>query len=401
MTTGARSEPIGRRVRKWRTIIGLTQQQLADRVGVSGAYISMLEKGDRAVTKRTLLLKLAEALSVNVTDLTGQPYMPTTSGELTAYRAASAIRHALDDDHTPEQRPLSEVERQVPELFRARMACDHAKLFTLLPSLLTETRAHTNIAADEESRRRALKALIQVCFTGSMGLHAVGYLDLSVRLAERAEQAADLLDEDAERLAAKFATAQALWATGVKQRSATVAARAVHATADESSEVLALRGMLHLHAALTTATVSKVDAMAHLGEAEELARVTNDDSWWVEFTTANIGVWRTLVAIESGDVQAAPGLARKVEVHRLRTNHRRSRLYLNAARGHHIAGDVDRAINAILMADEIAPESIRTKPVALEMVGHMARTTPGRSGLAELVRRFGVDPLVPQDAHFA
>lgn len=60
---------IGLRVARWRDVAGMTQQELADRVGVSAAYISMIEHGRRAVTKRSLLISLATALGVRVEDL--------------------------------------------------------------------------------------------------------------------------------------------------------------------------------------------------------------------------------------------------------------------------------------------------------------------------------------------
>jgi transcriptional regulator with XRE-family HTH domain len=48
---------------------GLSQQTLADRVGVSDAYIAMLETGTRRNPSLTLLQRLAKALGVPVTAL--------------------------------------------------------------------------------------------------------------------------------------------------------------------------------------------------------------------------------------------------------------------------------------------------------------------------------------------
>jgi transcriptional regulator with XRE-family HTH domain len=48
---------------------GLSQQTLADRVGVSDAYIAMLETGTRRNPSLILLQRLARALGVPVTRL--------------------------------------------------------------------------------------------------------------------------------------------------------------------------------------------------------------------------------------------------------------------------------------------------------------------------------------------
>ncbi len=55
-------------IQVWRQYRGLSQQMLAESVGVSQAYIAQLEAGQRQ-GKPALFKKLAEALSVSVDDL--------------------------------------------------------------------------------------------------------------------------------------------------------------------------------------------------------------------------------------------------------------------------------------------------------------------------------------------
>lgn len=55
-------------LRRYRDAAGLSQQQLADRVGIGKSYISALELGYRA-PNLNLLVKLAQALDVNPGEL--------------------------------------------------------------------------------------------------------------------------------------------------------------------------------------------------------------------------------------------------------------------------------------------------------------------------------------------
>ena len=48
---------------------GMTQEELAEKSGVSRVTISMLEAGKQRVTKSTTLVSLADALNVSVSDL--------------------------------------------------------------------------------------------------------------------------------------------------------------------------------------------------------------------------------------------------------------------------------------------------------------------------------------------
>jgi len=58
------------RIRAFRKLKGLTQQQLADRMGVSVAVLGSLERGTRRPDSR-LMQRIAESLGVDYDELTG------------------------------------------------------------------------------------------------------------------------------------------------------------------------------------------------------------------------------------------------------------------------------------------------------------------------------------------
>jgi hypothetical protein len=59
---------IGPRVKRLRTMLGLTQAEFARRLDVSATYVNLIERNQRPVSA-TVLLKLAEEFDINVSDL--------------------------------------------------------------------------------------------------------------------------------------------------------------------------------------------------------------------------------------------------------------------------------------------------------------------------------------------
>ncbi len=58
----------GEVVRRWREQRGLTQDQLAERAGISDTYVGFIERGDSDPTL-TVVLQIAEALNVRPAEL--------------------------------------------------------------------------------------------------------------------------------------------------------------------------------------------------------------------------------------------------------------------------------------------------------------------------------------------
>lgn len=68
---------LGRRLREERIRSGLTQEQTAEYINVSTAYIGLIERGERSVTLEKIIL-LAECFHVSV-DYLLQDFLPTDS----------------------------------------------------------------------------------------------------------------------------------------------------------------------------------------------------------------------------------------------------------------------------------------------------------------------------------
>ncbi|WP_405107638.1 helix-turn-helix domain-containing protein [Micromonospora sp. NBC_01405] len=389
---------IGLRVASWRDAAGMTQQQLADRVGVTASYISMIESGRRPVTKRSRLIALASALGVSVTDLTGQPHPPRSEDDLAIYATVPSLRGALDDDPEAPGHSLDPavLRASVGQAMAARMACDYKALARLLPGLVGATRQLTDSGHPDGPR-----LFVRAAVTTVLAIKPFGYIDLAARYAERAELAATFAGP-AEVAAAAFAAAQSALSSGThggRRRSLAVATSAAERLGDTGDdEALTWYGMLHLHSAMSAASLGTGDPDGHLAEAENAARRAGSDPWRMEFTPANCGIWRVGVAVENGSPERAPEQARRVDRSQVRTPNRRCRLHLDAGRGWYAAGDQDRAVLAFLEADNASPAELRSRPSVREIVGQMVRDARRRGSpeLRDLAIRIGIDPLDPE-----
>ena len=81
---------MGKRVRKQRQLIGLTQQELAERIGVSTSFVGHVERGTRKASLETLVA-LSTALGVGVDyllagSLQSSPDEENPSGAMDPYR---------------------------------------------------------------------------------------------------------------------------------------------------------------------------------------------------------------------------------------------------------------------------------------------------------------------------
>jgi transcriptional regulator with XRE-family HTH domain len=392
---------LGLRVARWRETAGMTQQQLADAVGVSRPYVTLIENGKRPVTRRSLLIDLAKALGVTVSQLLGQPAPLRDRDDMVMSRAAADVRVALDGDG-PAARPVA---RMLPDradtVISMRAACDYPALAGALPALIGDARLVAYDGPDEDTRRVGLAALVKACVYGTFAMKTAGYVDLAARLAEHAGRAAERLDSPVHVAASQMAACQALMAEGVRRRALVISTGGADALAGR----LQLDGApgwyvsLRLQAALCAASLGdRASAAAHLDDAADVAAgLAGPDGWHRDHQPTDVNVWRVTVALESdADAERAPDLAARVDRSRLRTPQRLARLYMDTGRGMWARGDREAAVSAFMAAYDTAPGEVRHRGTVREIVGQMVRDTRlagGSDRLRVLAARVGVDPL--------
>lgn len=187
------SEPdmIGVRLKRLRRERSMTQEGLAEAAGVSVDLIAKLEQGRRSTARVTSLIKLANALDVDLSQFVGKrPQLGNgDDGRVLAVRDALIspdLLPGMDGDDSGEPANLQELERTVNLAWRDYWSGNLTRLAAVLPGLIGEARL-----AYRDSDRRAAGILAQAYQLAACLLVHLGKDDLAALGAERALHAAE------------------------------------------------------------------------------------------------------------------------------------------------------------------------------------------------------------------
>ncbi len=399
ITIGARL----RILRRWR---GKTLTELAGLAGVSTSYLSMVERGERMLDRRSYIAGIASALKVSETDLVGGPHLSADHQQSDPHMAIPALREAfqtnrLTNPATDHARPLPELVSAVTEHIEPlRADSDYAGAGALLPDVLDELHWHTAQVGDEAARRLALETLIEACVTAGLVAKDLGYIDLAHVAVLRAEEAATLLSDPVQQgkvdcLRVWTFPRERSWDRRLVAAEHAAEALEPHARAPLSMQVL---GMLTLHAALGAAVVQRSQAVTHwLDEADQLATRVPDDirGNWQSFCKTNAGLWRVAIGVERGESGGAVlDMARGIEQVKISWRTRQASFLADVGRGlareSRTRGD---AVRWLRRAEDAAPQHIRNHPATRETVAYLlgrATASAGGRELRGMAARMGV-----------
>ncbi|MFC4008062.1 helix-turn-helix domain-containing protein [Nonomuraea purpurea] len=185
---------IGAALKRLRRERGLGQEALADKAQLSKDLIQKLEQGRRESCRLSSLMKLANALDVDISDLTGKRERLGTDrdgGSVLAIRDAILAPYLMpglagldaDDDGAPT--PLSELEAAVSRSWSDYWSGDFGPLVAAVPGLITEARLTHHSVGPTAAAMVAQSYQLAACLL----LH-FGKTDLAAIGAERGLQAA-------------------------------------------------------------------------------------------------------------------------------------------------------------------------------------------------------------------
>jgi transcriptional regulator with XRE-family HTH domain len=190
---------IGERLKAARRERGLTQEGLAEKADLSKDLIAKLEQGRRTSCRITSLMRLSNALDIDLSELAGKRErlgVERDGGSVLAIRDAILSPSLMPglpglDDDDGEPTPLPELERAITRAWADYWAGDFGPLVAAVPGLIAEARlAQRSVGA------RAAAALAQSFQLAACLLLHFGKTDLAAIGAERGITAASQGDDE-------------------------------------------------------------------------------------------------------------------------------------------------------------------------------------------------------------
>lgn len=398
---------IGARLRVLRRWRGMTLTEVAGLAGVTGAWLSMVERGLRPLDRRSHIAAIASALRVSEADLVGGPHLSADPVQAEPHAHIPALRVALGTNSLTESiiedaRPVSELAAEVRNSIEPlRRACDYPAIGARLPNVLDELYCNAAGPADERAHQLALRTLVEACVCACFTAKDLGYDDLAQVAALRATEAAEVLDDPIALGKAAFLRIHTIPKAGSWERAFITAKRSADRLESRVADDLGVEvlGLLVLSTSLAAASLRKnAEAQTWLHEAESLAqRVPDDpDRNWQSFSATNVNVWQVTVGVELGQAGGAVlELANRVNEQKLSGTSSRHADYL-ADVGRGLARDSKMrrdAVTWLQRAERVAPARIRNSVPAKESVAVMleqARSAAGGRELRGMAARMGI-----------
>jgi transcriptional regulator with XRE-family HTH domain len=399
MAPGDGAARIGSNVRAARRSRGMSLEVLAGLTGRSKGWLSKVENGRARLERRQDIAAIAEALAVSADSLVGAPapeIRPHARSYPTVALRAALLDATIEDPPDVPARPVAVLAGLTAQQEQARRRADYDTLTGVLPGLLGEL--HVQAAAHAGAGREvALRSLVQACALATVVLKHLGQGDLAWVAADRGRHAAALLGDPVWRAAAAFECAHARFSANRSQ-----ALLATPAIADDLEPRLGddrfaheVYGMLRLSAALACAVQGDhAGAAAHSGEAARIAAPLGDrpEAFGV-FGPANVGVWRTSLAVEAGNAGQALAHADAIAPGQLASSNRRAALHLEKARACAMLANDAGAVRELRSAERLSPAQARNNPLIRDLVATMlgrARREAGGRDLRGLAWRMNL-----------
>jgi tetratricopeptide (TPR) repeat protein len=291
---------------------------------------------------------------------------------------------ALTSHHEPsDTEPVSPhlLATAVATAKRQYQSCQYQQATVLLPRLLDQVRTACRWLDGAEQLRAYALAADAYQVAGSI-LIKHGDIGLAVLAADRSMAAATRSgDPLAVGASARIVTHTLMSSGHLRHATSTAISAAERLDRDGpvTQQALSVTGALLLRGALAAARSADRDtALGLLDEADALAARLGQDAneRWTAFGPTNVLLHRVSAAVSLGDAGQAVAYAQRVPLDKIILAERRACLFVDVARALNQWGKPERAMRALLAAEDTAPEEVRTRPAVRRLVDDLVRSAP-------------------------
>jgi transcriptional regulator with XRE-family HTH domain len=390
----------GQRVARARRRIGWDQARLAAAVERSVSWVSKIETGRLPLDRMSVLGQLAEVLGVEVIELTGQPYRHETAELDSGHSAIPGLRLALQQATMPGGAALiaattlptlDDLIARVEAAERLRQDAKFTPLGDVLPQILRDLIVLCD-AAEGDDARKAEALMLRSSHMARVSSNLLGHHDLGWSAVQRELVAAERAESPILQAAARWDLCGVWLHEGELGAARDMAVRALDDLephmASAGVPVRSLWGAMHLRAAVAWSRLwDRTEAESHLVEARRVANdlPTDGNVFQTQFNAVNAEIHSVEVSLELGHPRDVVSRSELVDVVHIASGERQSHFWVCTAAGQMMNGKVGPAADAILRADAIAPQHVRNRPIARNLVDDLRSSN--RHSRAEEVRR--------------
>lgn len=374
-------EGIGDRVRIYRRAARLEQTQLALLIGKSIPWVSGVENGHVRADRLSDLIAIANACRCNLTDILGGPLDSLTQRPSPRGVQVARVREVIMRTALPIARPSSEppvslerVGERVAQAWQTWHSSPtaHDAVGRVLPDLLLDANAAYLSAEDKRRAARTMSGTYQIT---RLWLHHLPEPDLAWVAAERSVSTAKEADDPHLLALGAWAMSASYRRVGQQEEATRVCLDAAddlqrRLANDPTDDLLAAYGMLNLAAAVSSAQSNQAGrAWALHAAAEETARALGQHyDPWTMFGRGNVDIHGLALTAELGDHDAVIDKISQLDLDRVPSVERRSRPYIDAARGYTSRREDFAAVMSLLEAEKISADEVHDSGLVREIV---------------------------------
>lgn len=396
---------LGDRIARLRRIAGLSQEQVADRAGVSVDVIRKLEQGRKKSARLPTLHAIANGLGVELTALLGDPPAVAAAGPADP-PALVDLRRAIMPSLVP--KPPTDLDGLTVGMLRAEIAdgwtlyhrAGFSELLETLPGIIADARLLASVGGLEAKAAGSAALGKSLQLAGHLALR-LGKEDLALSALERAATAAD---DSRDVLLAPMIHNSVAWAYQRQNRLDDAAELAITSAdileRDHLNDAARVRvwGGLVMSGATSAARMGDYDQAAEMmktaeegaGRLSSLPPPDGDSRMLSVFSRSSVRIERIRLAVQHARPEEGLTLAKRTRLSADIPPSWRTWLLLDVARAYTDVGDPVSAVRTLQTLRRQTPNWMRHHTLAVAIVTDLMAGRQRPPGLRKLAEYLGV-----------